>query len=235
MKRKIQFYNDHIYHVFNRGVEKRDIFLDDQDHYRFIHNLFEMNDENPVTNSRYYFDPEILNREAGPIRKKGDPRKRLVDIFVFTLMPNHYHLLLRQKKSNGITRFIQKVCTGYTMYFNQKYQRVGGLFQGRFKAVMVDQQEHFYYLPHYIHINPLSLMEKGQPSGQKARLKSLINYRWNSFSDYVGVKNFPSVTKRNFILSVFGGEERYKEHIANYLKEVGQKEWTDDLQEVILD
>jgi putative transposase len=239
--RKTKLVNDRIYHVFNRGVEKRDIFLDDQDYFRFIHNLFEFNDETPVINARYYFDPKTMNVESRNINKASKDkhvRRQLVEILLFTLMPNHFHLLLKQRKTNGITKFIQKVCTGYTMYFNKKYKRVGGLVQGRFKAVIVNSQEHFQYLPHYIHTNPLELNYRGPTSiiGRKG-MKFLEEYRWSSFPDYIGKKNFPSVTKRDFVLKIFGGEAGYRRFTREFLKELhkDEKVWPEPIQELMLE
>jgi len=214
--RKPKFIEDQIYHIYNRGVEKRNIFIDDDDYFRFIHNLFEFNDECPALNVKYYFDPKTMNVESPYLKRKRErkPRNLLVEILLFTLMPNHFHLLLKQKRGNGIVRFMQKLGTGYTMYFNQKYDRVGGLFQGRFKAVLVSKEVYFIHLPQYIHTNPLSLNYGGSTS-----IKFLKNYRWSSFPDYIGMKNFPSITNREFLLDIFGGEERYKKHTERWLKE----------------
>jgi putative transposase len=236
MMRRIPLIDGCIYHVFNRGVEKRDIFKDEQDYYRFIHNLYELNNKNPVVNSSYYFEPENVMLEQKSYRRKGPKRELLVDVLVFTLMPNHFHLLLRQRREEGITRFIQKVCIGYTMYFNQKYKREGGLFQGRFKAVYVHKQEHFQYLPFYIHSNPLRLNHRGQsPADWQENLMFLENYRWSSFPDYIGRKNFPSLTHREFILGLFGGEEEYKRHTERCLQEQEQGTWNQVIHEVMLD
>src|SRR3989344_2900195 len=117
---KQQFAGDKIYHIYNRGVEKRKIFLNDKDYFRFIHNLFEFNDENPVINTDYYFDSFMTKQNSS---NKKRVRKLLVDILAFVLMPNHFHLLLRQRKENGIVRFMQKLGTGYAMYFNKKKDR----------------------------------------------------------------------------------------------------------------
>lgn len=217
---KPSFVNDAIYHIYNRGVEKRNIFGDDKDRFRFVHDLFEFNDTKPALNLNYYFGKQSMEVEPQYTRK---PRKLLVEILAFCLMPNHYHLLLRQKLENGIITFMQKLGTGYTMYFNQKYERVGSLFQGRFKAVLVNKDAHLLYLPHYIHLNPLdSAMPDWREKeiiNHKKAMKFLENYRWSSFQDYIGIKNFPSVTQRDFILKLFGGRGSYKTAIKDYLGE----------------
>lgn len=210
---------DEIYHVYNRGVEKRKIFLNNHDYLRFVHDLFEFNDEDAVFNLSYYFKPST-NIEVQPryFEKERKPRKLLVEILLFTLMPNHFHLLLRQKKENGIVKFMQKLGTGYTMYFNKKYERVGGLFQGRFKAALVNEERHFLHLPFYIHLNPADLINyRGSTSIEI--MDYLKKYRWSSFPDYIGIKNFPSVTSREFFLEFFGGEKEYEKAIIEWLKE----------------
>lgn len=214
--KKPPFINRGIYHIFNRGVEKRDIYMDDSDYFRFIHCLFEFNEEGAVSNLNYYFNPRTMEVEARYQRNTRLKMKRrpLVEVLVFTLMPNHYHLMLRQLQDHGIVKFMQKLGTGYTNYFNKKHQRVGALLQGRFKAASVSKEPHFLYLPHYIHTNPLILNERGS-----IFIKFLESYRWSSFPDYVGIRNFPSVTDRGFLLDIFGGERRYRQYTIEKLQE----------------
>lgn len=228
--RKPQFREDHIYHIYNRGVEKRTIFSDDEDYFRFIHNLYEFNDESPVQNVTYYFSPEEMNGKPPYVSRERKPRTLLVEILLFTLMPNHFHLLLRQREKHGIVKFMQKLGTGYTMYFNQKHKRVGGLFQGRFKAIHIDSEVHFIHLPHYIHTNPLSLNYGGSTS-----IEFLENYRWSSFPDYIGKKNFPSVTKRGFLLNLFGSEKKYKVLTDELLKEYDEEKTIENIKDIILE
>jgi putative transposase len=233
---KPQFVKNHIYHVFNRGVDKRDIFLNAQDYFRFIHSLYEFNDEDPVLNVQYYFDPRNMVIGKRPVIKDRKPRKILVEICLFTLMPNHFHLLLKQKAEKGIVRFMQKVGTGYTNYFNLKYKREGGLFQGRFKAAMIESNEQLQYIPQYIHLNPLKLnYGSSTPIVWRNKLKFLEQYRWSCFPDYIGKKNFPSVTQRKFLLNIFHGEKNYKKHIIDCLKESSKGEWIESIQDIKLD
>jgi len=216
----------------NRGVEKRDIFLDESDYSYFVHDLFVLNDINRISNNPRAFNTQMIEDEMiedGPISSSAS-RERLVDIFIFTLMPNHFHLLLRQLVDGGITQFLRKLCTSHVMRFNKKYGRVGPLLQGRFKSVLVEEEGHFTYLPHYIHTNPLPLFyaTKGDDIGPSSitweeELAFLEHeYRWNSFPDYVGTKNFPSVTQRNFLLDKVGGEQAYREQTKEWLQ--GNKE-----------
>jgi len=215
------FINSHIYHIYNRGVEKRRVFLDDQDRFRFIHDLYEFNNEDPAININYWFQrkqSKYMEVRLPYIREK---RKLLVEILAWCLMPNHYHLLLRQRIDNGLVLFMQKLGTGYTNYFNQKYQRVGPLFQGKFKAVLVENDNYLMHLSRYIHLNPVELIEPNWKMGGiknfKKADKFLEKYRYSSYLDYIGKKNFPSVTQRDFINNYFDNFREYKKFMEEYI------------------
>jgi len=208
--------------------------MDDKDRFRFIHDLFEFNDENPAFNAGYFFDPKTMKTRSQYFKKqkgeeKREPRKLLVEILIFTLIPNHFHLLLKQVAENGIVRFMQKLGTGYTNFFNKKYERVGCLFQGRFKAVEIEEHSHFLHMPHYVHTNPLELSNYGSSTSivRKKQMEFLENYRWSSFQDYIGKKNYPSVTQREFLLDFFGGEKKYKKETIEWLKD-----WKKNISEI---
>lgn len=223
------FANNQFYHVYNRGVDKRRVFMDDKDYYRFIHDLFEFNDENMVMNILR----RILRRtEGNPISfiKVRQPRKLLVEIISYCLMPNHYHLFLRQRVDGGISKFLQKLGIGYTNYFNQKHERSGVLFQGKFKAVSVEDDVQFTHISRYIHLNPVELIkpnwkEEGIKNWREAR-QFLESYRWSSYLDYIGKKNFPSLINKQFLSNYFDNEKEYQEFI---------KEWALKDSEVIKD
>lgn len=210
-----------IYHVLSRGVDKRKIFLDKEDYFRFIHDLFEFNDEEPANNAVYSFrkSKDFVNPYIG--RK---PRKKIVKILAFCLMPNHYHLLLVPELDTAMTQFMRKLNIGYANYFNEKYDRAGTLFEGRYKCIPVTDESHFVHLPYYIHLNPLDLItpewrERKITTYGKA-MKFLESYRWSSHLDYTGIKNFPSVTDREFLLRTFGSSENYKKAINRWLKDL---------------
>ncbi len=228
--KKPKFLINHIYHLYNRGVDKRDIFLDDEDHFRFIHNLFEFNDTAPAENTYYkLLKSQSYEVELRKIEKElREPRKLVVEIFAFCMMTNHFHLLVRQKTDGGVVAFMQKLGTGYTNYFNKKYKRTGALFQGRFRAILVEQEPHFIHLPFYIHANPLSIIkpnwkEEGIGESEEA-MEFLTSYRWSSHSDYAGKKNFPSITQREFLSEFMEGPEQYEKEMARWLKEFNSSE-----------
>ena len=222
---KADFIKEGVYHVYNRGVEKRIIFTQERDYLRFVHDLYEFNDIAPAVNTAYSY--KLSKSNFDNVRKlERKPRKLLVEILCFCLMPNHFHLMLREKIEGGITEFMRKIGTGYTNYFNKKYDRVGPLFQGKFKSVTLERQAHLLYLPHYIHLNPLDLVMpewrvKKVRSVDRA-LKFLETYRWSSYLDFIGKKNFPSVTQRDFLFSIYGSRTsiNYRGEIKDWLGEM---------------
>jgi putative transposase len=211
-----------IFHVLNRGVDKRKIFLDNQDYFRFIHDLFEFNNQKRV-NTVFYSFYKFNDIGCRKIKDKK-PRKLLVDIHAFCLMPDHYHLLLSPRVENGIPKFMKKMNMGYAKYFNEKYKRKGTLFESRYKSILITEHAHFLHLPYYIHLNPLDLKfplwREKKLRNYKEAMIFLGKYRWSSFLDYIGKKNFPSITNRKFLLDFFGGEEKYKKEILEWLKDM---------------
>ncbi|PIP18094.1 MAG: hypothetical protein COX43_00625 [Parcubacteria group bacterium CG23_combo_of_CG06-09_8_20_14_all_35_9] len=206
------FINDEFYHIYNRGVEKRKIFLSEEDYYRFVHDLYEFNDEDVTINNF-----RIIKSKRSP-----KLRKLLVDIICWCLMPNHYHLLLRQLREGGISKFLQKLGTGYTNYFNWKYKRSGVLFQGKSKAVQIKTDTQLTHTSRYIHINSVELIEPNwKERGIKdwKKVKEFLNsYRWSSYPDYIGKDNFPSLIKKDFLLGYFNDSEReYKKFVEEWV------------------
>lgn len=190
-----------LWHALNRGVDGRDIFLDSQDYARFIHSLYEFNDAIPSYNRGRRFDP------SGMFDLRSRTSERLVDIHGWVLMKNHYHLLLSERVEGGISLFLRKVNVGYANYFNERYARQGTLFQGRTKKILIKSQAHFLYILHYLHLNPLDYLEgarewrvrsKNGIRNIKEVLDYLDSYRWSSYLDYAGKKNFPSILTTSF-------------------------------------
>ena len=200
------------FHLLNRGVDKRPIVLDDKDRVRFIHDLFAFNDLHP---SPDFVRPE--RRNESPVR----PRATLVRIHAFCLMRNHYHLLVSEARENGIPLFMKKLNMGYAKYFNEKYQRVGALWQGKHKKILIERDAHFMYIPYYIHLNPLDYVmpqwREGKVSDPKAALEYLRAYRWSSHLDYLGERNFPSITWRDELSRTLGEPARYLKEIRGIL------------------
>lgn len=143
--------NGSFYHVYNRGVAKRIIFEESENYHRFLETL---------SYYRFHPTPRKLSthlRFNDKLSIDNNVNKQLVKILCFCLMPNHFHLLLQQLEENGISIFIRKVADSFTRYFNTKNDRVGPLFQGKFKAKVVESDEYLLQLSKYIHRNPLKL------------------------------------------------------------------------------
>jgi len=221
--RRREFIISELYHTYNRGVEKREIFQNEEDYYRGVHDLYEFNDSKATINlnyraTRYYGNPISIDRR---------PRDLLIDLVCWSLMPNHYHLLSRQRIKEGISKFHQKFGIGYTNYLNQKCERSGVLFQGKFKAVHVETDSQLAHLVCYIHSNLLDLWkpnwkENGLTALERQNALEFLadkKNRWSSHQDYLGIKNFPSLIITEFLEKFFGGSEGYRKFFIDWLKQ----------------
>jgi putative transposase len=194
---KIRFFTGEHYHVYNRGIEKRDIFYDYADYSRFLNNLEKFNN-----NDELAFNPEPKERTA------------LVGVVAYCFMPNHFHLILQQKIDGGIPKYIQRLATGYTMYFNKRYERSGVLFQGGFKAKHIENDQYLFYLSRYVHLNPVDIL-KSQEKGSV--LKDLFNYEWSSLPFYLEPDRLSIVSlQKETILKYIGSVEDYRRDISNH-------------------
>lgn len=207
--RKIIFANDHFYHLFNRGVEKRPVFtnkwefrraLDTIDFYQFA--------KPPLRYSKYL----VLNEESKQLfldeLKKGE---KLVEMIAFCLMTNHFHFLVKQVKVGGIAKFMANFSNSYTKYFNTKHQRVGPLLQGIFKAVHVESDEQLIHLSRYIHLNPVA--------GFIVRPEELASYQWSSYPGYL--KSLDEGAK--IVMDFFKSPKDYQKFVldqADYAKKL---------------
>ena len=150
--RKVPLIIEEYYHVFGRGVDKRQIFMDSRDYYRFLQGMEEFNAAKPIGS---IFENSFRKREVqlGRGASKLKKRDKLVDFICYCLNQNHYHFLLKQVADKGIEKFMHRLCTGFSKYFNIKHQRSGALFQGPFKAVHVDTNEYLLHASAYINLN----------------------------------------------------------------------------------
>ncbi|MEK7538557.1 MAG: transposase [Patescibacteria group bacterium] len=180
MERKFKFAVEEFYHVYNRGNNKMPIFLSDKDHKRFQKLLYVCNGTKPV----------VFKTIQGLPLDKIDRGETLVDIGAYCLMPNHFHMLLREKNEGGISRFVEKLLTAYSMYFNKRNERTGRLFENSFRATHVDSDEYLKYLFAYIHLNPVKIIDpKWKENGIKNRSVAqeyLSAYSYSSYLDYLG-------------------------------------------------
>ena len=204
-----------LYHILNRGIDGRKLFLDSRDYARFVHDLYEFNDTSPA--------PEFTRRDIHDANVRY--RKRLVEIHGWCLMKDHYHLLISELIEGGLIKFMMKVNVGYAKYYNERYERHGHLFQGKTKKILIEHEAHFLYILNYLHLNPLDYLtgakkwrerDKGSIKNTEEALKYLNEYRWSSYLDYCGKKNFPSILTKNLFRDMFGN---YQEVVKDYLKD----------------
>jgi putative transposase len=177
-----EFRENGYYHVYNRGVEKREIFLDNDDYRVFLHFL------------KVYLSPKVIKKDfTGREKFQETQRKNFandIDLLAFCLMPNHYHLLIKQTNERSMSDFMRCLTTAYVMYFNKKYKRAGTLFQGRYKAVSVKNDDYLLHLSRYIHLNPTKTV-KGLTLDD-----GLERYDFSSYPDYLGLKNRQWIDKK---------------------------------------
>ncbi|MBI2482394.1 MAG: transposase [Candidatus Vogelbacteria bacterium] len=207
MERKIEFAIDEYYHIYSRGNDKRNIFLNHSDYNRFIKLLYLCNSTRSIT-----------VRDIPPNKIFDfDRQKTLVSIGSYCLMPNHFHLLIREHREGGTSLFMKKLLTAYSMYFNLTKKRRGSLFESRFQAQYIDADRYLKYLFSYIHLNPVKLIE---PNWREDGIKNIIktkkylsDYRYSSYQDYIGdsrqesrildQKSFPTYFESNLDFEQF--------------------------------
>ncbi len=193
--------------------------MEDRDYLRFIHDMYEFNDVSPAdSNTGYRFKSTDI---VSPYMKRS--RERLVEIHGWCLMKNHYHLLLSELVESGISLFLRKLNVGYAKSFNEKYARKGTLFQSRTKKILIKREAHFNYILHYIHLNPLDYLSGAEKwrerdymgiKSTKDALSHLEQYRWSSYLDYAGKKNFPSILTTSLFKDALGN---YSNSLSEYL------------------
>ena len=208
--RKVSFAINEFYHLYSRGVDKRAIFIDENDKKRFLRLLYLCNGTKPVV----YKDIKDLNLiNIGT----GD---KLVAIGAYCLMPNHFHILVKEIVEGGISKFMGKLLTAYSSYFNKKYDRNGSLFSSEFKSSHADQDEYLKYLFAYIHLNPVKIVDQNWRDRallDKELIKTFLGrYYFSSFLDYSGFNReeglilnkieFPQyfINKGDFLDEIYG-------------------------------
>lgn len=197
----VKKYVDHTYyHIFNRGVERRAIFSDEADYKTFLGCLKLYLTPPKSTDRRFAhtLQGETLSDTKiiyAPSRVPNNHEKT-IELVAYCLMPNHFHLMLRSIEKDSMPKFMRSLGTRYSMHFNKKYDRVGGLFQGPYKAVMIEQEQHFIWTTKYIHRNPLALApHKDDPN-------KLVDYPYSSYKNYLGTIHQDWIHPEN-ILSYF--------------------------------
>lgn len=210
--RKTEFSNDEYYHIYNRGVDKREVFSEEKDYLRFLNSMREFNNNSSDAQRDY---EKNKNRKLSFGYSKLSFRflslPKLVDIVCYCLNPNHYHFILKQLSENGISKFMHKLDTEYTKYFNNKNNRSGSLFQGPFKAKHIDINKYLLWLSCYVNGNV-----------EIHKIAEAENYNWCSYQDYLGLRN-GTLCNKEIILSQFKNAEEYKKYVEMVIRESGNR------------
>mgnify|MGYP001582858166 FL=1 len=221
MERGITFSAGEYYHIYNRGVEKRHIFETNADRKRFLRLLYVCNGSKPV----------IMRDCQGLPLVEIDKGEDLVGMGAYCLMPNHFHLLIRETVDGGISKFMSKLTTAYSMYFNKRYDRKGTLFEKPFRARHIDDDNYLKYLFSYIHLNPVKMIdpawkERGVRDLQKTK-KYLDNYHFSSYADYFNQdkREESLILKQELFPDYFSVPSDFKSFIAEWLTFTKDSPW----------
>ena len=210
--RKVPFINNEIYHIYNRGIDKRFIFQNNKDYKRFLESLAELNTINSLGG---LYTKSYLEKKGLEL----DVNNKIVEVIAYCLNPNHFHLILKQKEKEGISKFMQRLGTGYTMYFNIQNKRSGSLFQGKFKSIHIDSNEYLLYLSTYVNLNN--------------KIHNINNENGEIFSslrEYT--ENINGICEKSLILDQFKNKNGYSDLLNKTLPElIRQKEQKRELDE----
>ncbi len=220
MARRLHFSFGEWYHCFNRGVDKRDIFENEGDANRFLMLLYLANSEESVD----LYDINKPSLENILSRDRGAP---IVSIGAYCLMQNHYHILVKEIAEGGITSFMRRIGTAYTMYFNAKYERVGHLFTGPFRSRHIENDRYFQKVLQYIHCNPAELYETGWKVGRIGSIfkleEQLLNYPYSSFGTFMKKDANQILSKDVFDIANQMPSRRMLEEARNYYSDLAKE------------
>ncbi len=201
--RKVIFANNEIYHIFNRGVERKSIFTDNREYNRAI----------TTFNYYHFLKPTLslsrvlnfnLEKKQNFLQQLTQTNKKLVEIICYCLMPNHFHLLIKQMQENGISRFMNNFANSYTRYYDTRHDRIGPLFEGIFRAIRIETNDQLLYVDRYIHINPTTSFI--------IKEKDLDMYPWSSLPEYLNLSK-EEICDKDIILDQFPDRESYRKFV----------------------
>ena len=184
--RKTPLVAGQFYHVFNRSIARLPIFKNKRDYERMMRTINYYRYPNPPLRFSF-FDRLPADKKEDFLKDLKDTKIPMVEIISYCLMPNHFHFLLRPLTDFGVSHFVRDIQHSYSKYFNTKNDRSGSLFQGMFKAVLIETDEQFIHVSRYIHLNPVS--------SYLIEINALRSYPWSSFKD---LENFADSTFVNF-------------------------------------
>lgn len=225
--RKDKLTDGEYYHIYNRGVDKRKIFTDEENYFRFCVSMDLLNEEQDGLMDKWRdFKKCFPKAQLSEFKKKYlKQREYLVDIIAFCLNPNHYHFLLRQKSERGIERYMHRLGTSYTKYFNKKNDRSGSLFQGRFKSTHINSNSMLLYLSVYVNCN-----------SEIHGIANAKNYRWCSFGDYLNIHGkHRNLLSEKLLRDHFKKASEYEEFAKTNIKHFREQKYNDKKEILFLE
>lgn len=204
--RKIKIIPGEYYHVFNRGNNKQNIFREKKDWCRLLFLILYFQSPTVFYNIGRYVSYFVRYLVFNISKENLDKilNNKTIELINFVLMPNHFHMILKEKQNNGISKYMQRVQEAYSKYFNTKYGTHGHLFQGTFKIVHIKNNEQLLHLSAYIHRNPREIKEWKNKE---------LQYYWSSFQDYVSKNRWEKLLEQKIILEQFSGPKEYKNFV----------------------
>lgn len=188
------------YHIYNRGTDKRNIFVDEKDLLRFLGSIFDFNQTEPI-GSIYEFS---FRKKSGEVSKNKKP---LVQFIAYCINPNHFHFLITPFQEKGIEKFMQRLGNGYTKYFNNRHKRSGVLFQGKFKSKHIDSNEYLLHLSAYINGND----KLGHPMSKLSK---------SSLTEFFGKVLGQKLCNTEIILGQFRNKKEYEDFVTASLEDI---------------
>lgn len=211
------FEKNHYFHLYNCGVEKRTIFSDKSNYLRFMELINFYRYEQNIPFSQF--------KELGPAAKelylKMHPQssdQELLKILSYCQMPNHFHLLIKITRKEGVPTFMAKLSNSYTRYFNNRYKRLGSLFQGTYKSKEMPSDRAVLEVSRYIHLNPV----RSKKTNPQKTLKP-ENYPYSSYSHWISSNilnlkgSIIDSKEANYWIQLAGSPHKYKEFVESMM------------------
>ena len=220
--RKIKIAPGEYYHICNRGINRQIIFHDNRDYLRFLFLLVYFQSSLKIDHLSRVLDE--FSKALGQHRVLATGyeseilKKRTIELVSFCLMPNHFHLIIKELKNDGIASYMQRILNAYGKYYNTKYQKSGHVFQGPYRAVHVENNDQLLYLSSYIHRNPREL---------KMFSNREDKYEWSSYQDFIYQNRFGYLLVPEIINGQFSNLDKYKKFVAGSIAKELHKELND--------
>ncbi len=212
--RRVPFVENEYYHIMNRGVDRRNIFMDEKDVKRFIQDMDEFNTVTPIGS---IYENQFKKKSKA---KLGPPRSKLVDIVAYCLNPNHFHIIITPLVDGGVSKFMQRLGAGYTKYFNEKNKRQGSLFQGAFKSVHIETNAQLLHASAYVNLN--DRVHKLGPRRSKSSMGEYLDG---------GVRQ---ICNKDIVLGQFKSRKKYEKFANDSIEGTIEKRKKDETMEALL-